>query len=143
MPKRPRRNIAEYRKDVNEARVRRKMKEVENAKRLKENGEPHMTFCQDMLMQQNTKCDSLCGMTCDVQYTQCNVEHTSRGVEFTSYDVDFKLDGVNNTPSGLKAGDLEYTSDNTDCLIRDGVQTSGTAMCAIIIDEDTMVDKNA
>ena len=52
MPKIPRRNITEYRKDVQKARVRRKMKEKENAERLAENGEYQMTIFQDKLMKQ-------------------------------------------------------------------------------------------
>ena len=52
MAKIPRRNITEYRKDVQKARVRRKLKEKENAERLAENGVNQMTLCQDLLMKQ-------------------------------------------------------------------------------------------
>ena len=52
MPKIPRRTMTEYRKDVHEARVRRKIKEKENAKRLVDNGEYQMTIRQEMLMKQ-------------------------------------------------------------------------------------------
>ena len=57
MAKIPRRNITEYRKDVQKARVRRKMKEQENAERLAENGEYQMTLCQDLLMKQGFTSD--------------------------------------------------------------------------------------
>ena len=57
MAKIPRRDITEYRKDVQKARVRRKIKEKENAKRLVENGEYQMTIRQDdMLMKQGALC---------------------------------------------------------------------------------------
>jgi len=56
MPKIPRRNITEYRKDVQKARVRRKLKEKENAERLAENGEMMMSIHQDMLMKQGALC---------------------------------------------------------------------------------------
>ena len=134
MPKRPRRTMAEYKKDVQEARTRRKLQESENRKRLKKNGECHMIKTQNVLMG-FTECNSLSGMKCDVKYTNCDVD-TYRGVEFTSYDGEFKPRDVNYTPSG----GLEYTSDKTDCLLCDGVQASAPAMCAIIIDEDTMAD---
>ena len=57
MAKIPRRNITEYRKDVQKARVRRKMKEKENAERLAENGEYQMTIFQDKLMKQGYTSD--------------------------------------------------------------------------------------
>ena len=98
MPKGPRRTMTEYKKDVQEARTRRKLQEAENRKRLKQCGQFHMTNRQNILM----------------GYKECN-------------------------SSGLKKeGGLEYTSDNTDCLLCDGVQASAPAICAIIIDEDTM-----
>ena len=56
MAKIPRRNITEYRKDVQKARVRRKKTEAENAERLAENGEYQMTIFQDKLMKQGALC---------------------------------------------------------------------------------------
>ena len=129
MPKGPRRTMTEYKKDVQEARTRRKLHEAENIKRLKNNGEFHMTNRQNILI----GCNSLSGMKCDVKYIHCDVD-TYRGVEFTSYDGELKPRDVNYTPPG----GLEYTSDKANCLLCDGVQASAPAICAIIIDEDTM-----
>jgi hypothetical protein len=71
MPKKPRRNITEYRRDVNEARMRRKLKERENKKMLEENGEVYMKSKQNVLMGY-TRCEVQCG----VEYTPCDVECT-------------------------------------------------------------------
>ena len=50
MPTKPRRSLAEYKKDVNEARLRRKLKEVQNKKVLKQHGIVYMKSEQNILM---------------------------------------------------------------------------------------------
>ena len=50
MTKRPRRSMIEYKKDVQKARLRRKIKELENMKLINEYGETHMKHRQNMLM---------------------------------------------------------------------------------------------
>jgi hypothetical protein len=53
MPKIPRRNIADYKKDVQKARVRRNIKEMENMQMLKQKGEVYMKVRQNILMGYN------------------------------------------------------------------------------------------
>jgi hypothetical protein len=50
MPMKPRRSLSEYKKDVGEARLRRKLKEAQNKLALKENGIMYMKSQQDFLM---------------------------------------------------------------------------------------------
>jgi len=50
MPIKPRRSLAEYKKDVGEARLRRKLKEAQNKLALKQNGIIYMKSQQDLLM---------------------------------------------------------------------------------------------
>ena len=50
MAKKPHRNIIEYKKDVQNARIRRRMKEEMNIRFHKENGEEDMKHRQNILM---------------------------------------------------------------------------------------------
>ena len=50
MPKRPRRSIVEYQKDVELARLRRKTKEKQNQMFISEHGVVNMSHQQDLLM---------------------------------------------------------------------------------------------
>jgi hypothetical protein len=50
MSKKPRRTLAQYRLDVNIARIRRNAKELENKQLFQQNGEPCMRMQQEMLM---------------------------------------------------------------------------------------------
>ena len=50
MATKPRRSLAEYKKDVGEARLRRKLKEAQNRMALKHHGIMYMKSEQDLLM---------------------------------------------------------------------------------------------
>ena len=50
MAAKPRRSLAEYKKDVGEARLRRKLKEAQNRMDLKQHGIMYMKSKQDLLM---------------------------------------------------------------------------------------------